>query len=80
MSMWKILKLSQIILLVALSILLLTSESETAFSNGPKGFYRRTKSSQEYDDGIVPIGEYKSEKDYTEWISPTPSYIETSEK
>ena len=36
---------------------------------------RRTKSSQEYDDGIVRMGEIKSEEDYTEWMAAKPVYI-----
>lgn len=35
-----------------------------------------SKSRQEYDEGVVSLGEYKTEEDYTEWTAAIPTYTE----
>ena len=64
-----------IILMVVLLVFMATGMVGAASANNAEDTIRRTKSSQEYDDGIVPLGEIKSEEDYTEWTAAKPVYI-----
>ena len=60
-----------IILMAAFLVLIATGMANPSLDDT----IHRTKSSQEYDDGIVPLGEIKSEEDYTEWTAAKPVYI-----
>ena len=60
-----------IILMAAFLVLIATGMANPSSDDT----IRRTKSSQEYDDGIVPLGEIKKEENYTEWTAAKPVYI-----